>query len=187
MNKKCIALNTQEYHQIIDTMTAGFSGCRSNVRVATALKVEAILGIRIGDILKLKLNNIILDGDRYRLEIKEEKTQKSRTFTVPNAIYTFLQDYCLENGLGKNERIFPISERAVQKQLKLVCDYLQLENISTHSFRKYFATQIYINNNYNIVLVQHLLQHSSPNITQRYIGISSQEIEQALQNHIYLL
>ena len=60
-------------------------------------------------------------------------------------------------------------------------------NIGTHSFRKFFATEIYVNNNYNIILVQQLLQHSSAAITQRYIGISSKELEDALVGHIELL
>lgn len=35
--------------------------------------------------------------------------------------------------------MFPITERAVQKQLHIVCDYLGYEGISTHSFRKWYA------------------------------------------------
>ncbi|SCY53118.1 Phage integrase family protein, partial [Lachnospiraceae bacterium XPB1003] len=49
------------------------------------------------------------------------------------------------------------------------------------------ATEIYKDNGYDIALVQQLLQHSSIAITQRYIGISSQMQEKALQNHIKLL
>ena len=44
---------------------------------------------------------------------------------------------------------------------------MKLENISTHSFRKYFATHIYINNNYNVALVRELLQHSDLKTTQK--------------------
>lgn len=71
----------------------------------------------------------------------------------------------------------------------MVCDYLGLadQNIGTHSFRKYFATTIYKDNGYDIALVQRLLQHSSAAITQRYIGIEPQRIEEAIQNHAQLL
>ncbi|MBZ9618266.1 site-specific integrase [Clostridium estertheticum] len=62
--------------------------------------------------------------------------------------------YCLENSIRASTIIFDITERAIQKQLKLACDYLGYGNISTHSFRKYFATQISVNNNYNIELVR---------------------------------
>ena len=69
----------------------------------------------------------------------------------------------------------------------MVCDYLGFEGISTHSFRKFYATEIYKNSNYNIALVQQLLQHSSAAVTQRYIGIEPQRIEAAIEGHSQLL
>jgi integrase len=186
-NKKTIALTTQQYEIIIKTIKEGFivdgKVFRSNNRVATILVLEANLGLRIGDVLALTLHSIIKDGDRHRLNIIEDKTDKQRAFTVPLDIYNYIKMYCLENNIKSNARIFDLSDRAIQKQLKLVCDYLGFENISTHSFRKYFATQIYINNNYNIALVRQLLQHSNTSITQKYIGISTQEVENALNNN----
>ena len=77
--------------------------------------------------------------------------------------------------------------QTVQKQLRKVCDYCEHEEISTHSFRKFFATQIYINNGYDIMLVKRLLQHSSATTTERYIGISSKQVENALEKHIKLI
>jgi integrase len=190
-NKKTVALTTDQYENIIKTIKEGFTingkVFRSNNRVATILVLEANLGLRIGDVLSLTLNSIIKDGNRYRLNIIEDKTDKQRTFTVPIDIYNYIRMYCLENNIKSSARIFSLSDRAIQKQLKLACDYLGLENISSHSFRKYFATQIYINNNYNIALVRQLLQHSNTSITQKYIGISTQEVETALNNHIKLL
>jgi integrase len=187
MNKKTLALSTEQYQDIINTMRSGFSGCRPNNRVATALVIEANLGLRISDILKLKLNDIVRDGDRYRLDIVEQKTGKARTFTVLTELYTYIKIYCLESSIKPHEVIFPITERNVQRQLKIVCDYLEIAGVSTHSFRKFFATQIYVNNDYNIVIVQRLLQHSNPQITQKYIGIEPKAIEDALKKQICLI
>lgn len=186
MNKKTVALTTEQYKEIIQTMKRGFSGCRPNERIATALMLEANLGIRISDILKLRLADIVRDGDRYRLSITEQKTGKARVFTVPFALYQFIRCYCLDNGIAATDIIFPITERTVQKQLRIVCDYLGILGVSTHSFRKYYATEIYRNNGYNIALVQHLLQHSSAAVTQRYIGIQQKEIEEAIERHLCL-
>ena len=41
MNKKTIALTAEQYKTIIATMKQGFSGCRPNERIATALILEA--------------------------------------------------------------------------------------------------------------------------------------------------
>ena len=187
MNKKTKALTTEQYKEIIQTMREGFCGCRPNERIATILVLEGNLGLRISDILNLRLCDIVRDGDRFRLEVVEQKTGKRRIFTVPLVIQQYIENYCLRNGIQKTETIFPISERAVQKQLGIVCDYLGYEGISTHSFRKWYATEIYKANGYDIALVQRLLQHSSAATTQRYIGIEPQRIEQAIQNHANLL
>jgi len=80
-----------------------------------------------------------------------------------------------------------IQKCIIQRQLKIVSTYLGIENISTHSFRKYYATEIYNNNDHNIALVSKLLQHSSSAITQRYIGISTQDVEQAIAGHNHLM
>lgn len=187
MNKKTKALTTEQYKEIIQTMKEGFSGCRPNERIATALVLEGNLGLRISDIVKLRPCDIVRDGDRFRLEIVEQKTGKRRVFTVPLVIAQYIENYCLRNGVRPADRIFPITERAVQKQLAIVCDYLGFDEISTHSFRKWYATEIYKANGYDIALVQRLLQHSSAAVTQRYIGIEPQRIEAAIQGHAQLL
>lgn len=189
MNKKTIALTEEQYKNIISTMRTGFvcsdgHVVKPNKKIATALTLEANLGLRISDILQLRLSAIIRDGDRYRLNIVEQKTKKKREFTVPTDIYIYIQNYALENNINPAAKLFDIGERAVNKHLKLVCDYLGCERIGSHSFRKYFATSIYVNNNYDINLVRVLLQHSSTVTTQRYIGIQNKNIEDALQNHI---
>lgn len=79
MNKKTIALTAEQYKTIIATMKQGFSGCRPNERIATALILEANLGLRISDIVKLRLADIVHDGDRYRLSIVEQKTKKRQS------------------------------------------------------------------------------------------------------------
>ena len=186
MNKKTVALTAEQYREIISTMKEGFAGARPNNRIATALMLEANLGLRISDILRLKLSDIVKDGDRYRLSIKEQKTGKERVFTVPYVLYNFIRLYTIDNGIPSDAVIFPLTERAIQKQLKLVCDYLDITGVSTHSFRKFYATEIYRNNGYNIALVQQLLQHSSTAVTQRYIGIQQKEVEAAIENHLCL-
>jgi len=186
-----VALTTAQYKNIIGVMQQGFKNgdkeFRGNNRIATILVIQANLGLRIGDILELRLNDIINAGDRYRLNIIEDKTDKKRTFTVPKEIYNYIKMYTLENNIKSTSKIFDITVRAVQKHLKSVTQYLCLENISTHSFRKYFATQIYINNNYNVALVRELLQHSDLKTTQKYINIGTEQVEKALNSHIQLL
>ncbi len=187
MNKKTVALTTEQYKEIITTMKQGGAGFLPNERTATALVLEGNLGLRISDIVRLRLSDIVMDGGRYRLSIVEQKTGKQRDFTVPLVIYQYMENYCLRNGIERNELMFPLTTRAIQKQLAIVCDYLGYSGISTHSFRKWYATEIYKNNGFDIALVQRLLQHSSAAVTQRYIGIEPQRIEKAIEGHAVLM
>lgn len=187
MNKTTKALTTEQYTEIIQTMKQGFCGFRPNERTATILVLEANLGIRLSDILNLRPQSIAQSGGRYHLQITEQKTGKKRIFPVPLVIAQYIENYRLRNNIGEHDLIFPIATRAVQKQLKIVCDHLGYEGISTHSFRKWYATEIYKNNGYDIALVQRLLQHSSAAVTQRYIGIEPHRIEAAIEGHTQLL
>ena len=190
MNKRTKALDKEQYENIIATIRNGFDYgghiFKPNNRLATMLVVQANIGVRISDIIKLRLDDIVRENGRYHLDIVEQKTGKERNFTVPAALYEFLEKYATDNDIQSTARLFPICERAVQKQLKIVCDYLGVESISTHSFRKFYATEIYINNDYDIELVRHLLQHSSSAVTQKYIGISEKRVEQAINKHLCL-
>ena len=191
-NKTTVALNTEQYENVINTIREGFmnkngKAFRPNKQLSVALVLESNLGIRIGDILSLRFNDIIKDANRWRLNIIEKKTGKVRNFTVSNEIYTYIKIYCLENNIKLNAKIFRVGERNIQQQLKIAVDYLGLENVSTHSFRKYYATEMYKNSGNNVLLVTKLLQHSSPSTTQKYIGISEQEIEQAIAGHNHLI
>ena len=144
--------------------------------------LQATLGLRLGDTLKLKMCSFIKDGSRCRLDIKEQKTGKMRTFTVPIEVYSFIQDYAISNNIGADAKLFDISERQVERHMNKVFTKmgLPLRQYGTHSARKLFATKVYVENDYNIELVRVLLQHSSVVTTQRYIGIQQKQVEDAL-------
>lgn len=186
-NKTTVALTQDQLQEIINTMRSGGSGFRPNDRIATCLILEANLGLRIEDILQLRLADFLKDGGNYRIDIVEQKTKKKRTFLVPLEIYQFVYIYCMDHGIQKNDRIFPITTRAVQKCLQKVADYLGYEGIGTHSFRKFFASELYETNDHDIELVRELLQHSSTVTTQRYIKRSPKVVEDALRKHIFIV
>jgi len=188
-NFKTRALTEETFAEIVTLIKNGFHDSlghyrRPNEKIATVLTLEANLGMRISDILQMRLNSIIRDGGRYRLDVIEQKTGKLREYTVPNEVYIYIQNYVLRNKILETGPLFDMTERQVQKHLKYAVDKLGYPFISTHSFRKYFATSIYVNNNYNILLVKQLLQHASVSTTQRYLTIGSAEVENALQKHV---
>lgn len=192
MNIKTKALDKEQYELIISTIRNGFTydngkEFKPNNRLASALVVQANLGVRISDILKLTLSDIVYESGRYRLDIVEQKTGKVRDFPIPDGLYTFLKNYASENHINQRARLFPVCERALQKQLAIVAEYLGIDGLSTHSFRKFYGTEIYYANDCDIELVRRLYQHSSIAVTQRYIGVTSKRLEEAINNHLCLV
>ena len=175
-------IELSEYKEVINLLNEGFEYgdkiFRANKQIALALQLQANLGLRIGDILELKLSNF----KSGKLEIREDKTDKLQYRDINPAITQAVLEYALENKLDKDDKLFKIGVRAVQKQLKIVTEYLGLTNISTHSFRKLFATMQYELNENNLELVKELLNHSSIATTQRYIRVSQQAINKASKN-----
>ena len=177
-----VALTDEQFENLIHLIRNGTSegGIRPNPGVAIALLLEGNIGIRVSDIVRLRLKDIVLDGENYRLNITEKKTGKRREKYIPKELVLYIQSYCIEHGIDRESRIVPITTRQVQRILKRAADYLGYERIGTHSFRKYFATNAYTESNYNLSLVQDLLQHSSAAVTQRYIHASSKELVETL-------
>jgi integrase len=184
--------NEDQYRLFIEAICNGFVGQdgvshRGNNAIATIIMLEANLGIRLSDIVKLHLCDIIKDGNRYRLDITEQKTGAKRTFTVPDVIYEFINSYCIENHIQSERRIFQMTERNVQKYLKATREYLGVTNISSHSFRKYAAHEIFELTGHNIEAVREFLQHSSITVSQRYLKTASNVLEDAIQKNIKII
>lgn len=184
-------LEIEEYQEIIKLLNEGFTYehdkkekiFRPNHQVSMALQLEASLGLRIGDVLDLSLKNFKND----KLEIKEDKTDKLQYRDIDPSIANYVYQYAISNNLKTNDKLFSIGVRAIQKQLKIVTDYLGLDNIGSHSFRKLYAVTAYENNDNNIELVKELLNHTSIATTQRYIRVSQQTINRASRNINFMM
>lgn len=186
--KQTLPCTQDQYENIIDLLFNGVgTAILPNPKIATALEIEANTGLRIGDVLKLRMSEIVKSGNGYRFNLIEQKTKKRRTFVVPDPVYKFLSDYCKKNGIEKHDIIFPITVRGVQKHLQKVCDYLGYEDISTHSFRKKFACSAYANSGHDVELVRVLLQHSSVSTTSRYLGITNDRITGVMNQCVSLV
>jgi len=177
-------LDLEEFQEILRLLREGFTyldennvqrKCRPNPTVAVILQLQANLGLRIGDVLTLRVGNFKFN----RLEIIEQKTEKLLFRKINPKISGIVMEYALENNLTKDDLLFDIGARNVQKQLKKVTDYLGILNVSTHSFRKFYATRHYELSDYNIELVKELLNHKFLSTTQKYIRVSQKLVDEA--------
>ncbi|MBC2852715.1 tyrosine-type recombinase/integrase [Cetobacterium sp. 2G large] len=170
MGKMTKAISKEE----IDTILGSIK-IKQDVR--NALLVELNTGLRIQDIARLRYNDIQFG----KLEIIEKKTKKPQI----TRINMELVEYLFKNRTREDNFIFASNEkevkafvRKVQDQILKACDYENIDStfISTHSFRKSFATLAY-NETKDIMFVQQLLNHSSVSVTQKYIRVNKEKAD----------
>lgn len=147
---------------------------RSNKQIALILSVQATIGFRINDILRMKLRDI----RGSKISFIEQKTKKLQYRQVNIEFIEMLQDYADDLDLGLNDYLFNTTARNIQKILKRVTDYLGYNYIGTHSFRKFYAVTAYKASGNNLEMVRSLLNHSSVSITQRYINVDQEKIDE---------
>ena len=176
-------LEYDEYMTIITLCQKGFTYkdeygvkhiFRPNKQLAMAFILQANLGLRISDVLKLKPSTFKND----KLEVIEKKTGKLQYRTINRNLKELIYEYALENNIKSNDYLIQVKVRAIQKQLSIIANYLNLTNISSHSFRKLFGVTVYNKTNGNIELLKELFNHSSISTTQRYIKVSQKQIDE---------
>lgn len=162
-------ITMDEFKTIIQTISDGGYNFRPNPTIALLAQMQASCGLRINDCLRVRLKDIYKSEDNhYRIKIKEQKTGKYRDTIFYADLYFKLSEYCIEHGRKKDEPIFNLTSRAVSKYLKKVTEYLDLDGVGTHSFRKLYATEIFKNS--DLLTVSMALMHSNINTTVRYLA-----------------
>ncbi len=135
--------------------------------------VAVNLGLRIGDLLRLKWKD--LSGPR--LKFIEEKTGKSIDRKINGHIKEALQVY----GVGEPEDNLFISQKGSVYSRQAINRFLQDQwGISSHGLRKSFGRYIYeINGRCEDILVKlsEIFNHSNIKVTRRYLGIRQKEID----------
>lgn len=176
-------LESDEYIKIINLCKTGFTYLdedgyshifRPNKQLGMTFILQANLGLRISDVMKLK--PVTFKNDK--LEIIEKKTGKLQYRTINKNLKELIYEYAMENNIKSNDYLIKVSIRAIQKQLEIIVKHLGLSNISSHSFRKLFGVTVYNKTNGNIELLKELFNHSNIATTQRYIKVSQKEIDE---------
>lgn len=185
MNKKTTCITDKQFDTIISLLYNGNDKIKPNKEMALMLTITGNCGLRIGDCTKLTMNSFVKDGDDYRYNIREEKTDKERTTIIPRQIYDLLIAFAAGHGKQPNEKIFDCPIRTIQWKLQQVCNYLgeDYQNISTHSFRKHAGMTIYRKSGNDIELTRRFLNHSSINVTQRYLRVDEEDINKILNDN----
>ena len=142
-------------------------------------------GLRISDIVALNVGDV--KGKTY-VQITEQKTGKQKKMFVNEKLKPMIAEYT--KGKKNSEALFVtifgnrLDRFSAYHILKDACKIVGLEEkIGTHTLRKTFGYHHYKKFK-DIALLQKIFNHSSSSITQRYIGIEQDEIDQSYANFV---
>ncbi|QWH60185.1 site-specific integrase [Bacillus mycoides] len=138
-------------------------------------------GLRIGDILKLKVGDV----QGSHISMREMKTGKQKRIQITSALKRELkwfsegrevEEYLLKSRKGKNR---PIGRSMAYKILKSTAAEFGLDEIGTHTLRKTYGYHMYTQTK-NIALLMEIFNHSSEKVTLRYIGVNQDAMDKAM-------
>lgn len=141
-------------------------------------------GLRISDLLKLRVKDV---KNKQAIIIVEQKTGKIRKMPIRESLKCMLENYiCNKNDeqwLFKSQKgNKAITRIQAYRIIRKVCTKAGLtDNFGTHTLRKTFGYHFYQMTK-DVALLQNIFNHSSPNITLRYIGINQDIIESQLKD-----
>lgn len=152
---------------------------KKNYRDYVIAEVGFLTGLRISDILPLKVNDVL---GHTHITIREEKTGKHKRFLVSDKLKNIVQEYVEAKELQPEDYLFP-SRKATGKypyvrreqifvSMNDVAKAIGIKDaIGTHTLRKTFGYHHYQQFK-DVAVLQEIFNHSAPSITLKYIGIN---------------
>ena len=139
-------------------------------------------GIRVSELVNLKLNNINLEDDLIRVI---GKGSKERISPISDICEKYLKIYLDEhrNFLLKNKFGNPISRQGFFKNLKQISKEMGIaKEISPHTLRHSYATHL-LANGADLRIIQELLGHSDIVTTEIYTHLVNEKLKNDYEKH----
>lgn len=139
-------------------------------------------GLRISDILKLKVRDI--KGKDY-ISMREMKTDKEKRFAINDELKPVIKDYI--KNMAEYEYLFksprrngPITRQQAYNILSDAAKHFGLDAIGTHTLRKTWGYHLY-QQTHDAVTIMQILNHADISITLRYIGINQDNKDKVMR------
>ena len=145
-----------------------------------AVAISAFTGCRMGEALQLRVENLNLN--EQVITLTHTKTGRTREIELHPELVTILSDAKLPS----KGYLFPSSRQAgylsrqgLAKELKEVCEALELRGVGTHSFRRSLATSLH-GKGIPIKTIAAITGHESLNELSRYLEVTPQQRRAAI-------
>ncbi len=150
-------------------------------------------GLRVQDLLSLKVKDVSTKELNSCLSIKEKKTNKENVLVFNKEIFQAVQNYLqyanpepqhylFKSRKGRNA---PLTTYAITMMVKKWTSWINLDgNFGAHTLRKTWTYHQRKTFGVSWEILSKRLNHSTPSVTRRYLGIQDEEVEEILLNQL---
>jgi integrase/recombinase XerC len=155
------------------------------LRDAAIVRLILFAGLRVGEIVQLRLSDVTLDERKGSVVVREGKGTKRREIPLNSRVRKAMLEYLrvrpdIEiNDLFLGQRGEGIQSKTVQRAVQRFAGEAGLENVTPHVLRHSFAKAL-IDNGVSLEKVATLLGHSNLNTTRIYTTPGERDLEEAV-------
>ena len=159
-----------------------------HLRDRIAFDLMLILGLRRGELLNLRLDDIDLGGKTLR--VRNGKGAQDRMLPLPHELAERLYEYMLEALPLRSQYLIPSQNGGRLYATRLQCAFkrhlkacgIVREGVTMHSLRHTMATVV-LRGSGNLAAVQRLLGHRDLSSTTVYLHLDDADLRAALNTH----
>jgi integrase len=168
-------LSTDEIHRLVR-----YFNRLGNFRMSLLIEMGTKTLLRYSDLRRIRWKDCL---DKETLFIVEKKTQKRREINLGVSLRNSIESIWKQLGNPSPEDL--LFHYTIQHTNLLLKEggrecKIRNKNISTHSFRKTGSRYIWENNGHSdeyLIKLSYILNHSSTQMTRKYLGIHKTEIK----------
>ncbi|MEX1003100.1 MAG: site-specific tyrosine recombinase/integron integrase [Crocinitomicaceae bacterium] len=149
-----------------------------NIKHRAALAIIYAAGLRIGELLALKLSDI--DIDRKQITIRSAKGRKDRYVVLSQSylplLANYLSTYRPSEFFIEGQNGGKYSAESIRAVLRRSCKAANItKHVTPHTLRHSFATHL-LENGTDLRYIQELLGHSKPETTMIYTQVTKKDL-----------